>query len=171
MENINNNKTNVKDFVKTFKYEPSYKEAYDTFYALAFRRNRKAILVTNILLTAISIGLLIFFAMDPRRVYALFLAVIAILLLFYIIYHPALSARKGASKVMKAHGYYKFTVHGSGQIDLPDGQKLKFGDDKYARAVETDIVFAIRADSQTTLCIPKRLLSKQEMEKIREIFT
>lgn len=156
-------------FQKTLQYRLTYQEAYDTFYLMAFRQSKRTRLLFGICLTAITVLLLVFFALDSRTVYNLFLALIAILLLFYLIYHPTLAARRGAAKVAKTNGLYRITVHSSGQIDLPGNQTLKYGEDKYARAAETDSIFALRIDTQNTLCIPKRILQENEVQEIRKL--
>ena len=154
---------------KKLRYQLSYQEAYDAFRLLALRQSRRTRIILGVCLTAAAVGLLIYFALDPLRIFALLLALIAILLLFYLIYHPALSARRGAAKVAKQHGTYEVTVCGSGQIDLAGGTSLQYGEDKFARTIETDTIFAVRADQYTTICIPKRLLTNPDIEKIRTI--
>lgn len=156
-------------FRKTLQYRLTYQEAYDTFYLMAFRQSRRTRLLLGICLTAAAVLLLVLFARDSRTVYNLFLAIIATLLLFYLIYHPALAARRGAAKVARTNGTYRITIHGSGRIDLPGNQTIQFGEEKYARAAETDTIFALRPDTQNTLCIPKRLLSETEAAEIRKI--
>lgn len=160
---------NSLQFKQTFQYQLTYREAYDASYLLASRQSRRTKFFLGVCLTAISVFLLILFAMDGRRVQDLFLALIAVMLLFYLIYHPVLCARKGARNVERINGMYKVTVTGSGQFFLPDGQSLQFGKDKYARAVETDTVFALRIDRQNTLCIPKRILKASEVCQIRQM--
>ncbi len=152
-----------------FTYKLTYQEAYDTFYLLASRQSKRTRILLGICLTAAAVCLLILFAADSRGIHYLFLAAIAILLLFYLLYHPVLSARKGARNVAKANGTYQITVNGSGRIRLPGNQTLQFGEDKYARAVETDSIFALRIDTQHTLCIPKRILKEREILQIRQM--
>ena len=156
-------------FEQKLQYRLTYQEAYDTFYLLASRQSKKTRIFLGICLTAIAIVLLVLFGMDGRKVHYFFLALIAILLLFYLIYHPALRARAGAANVAKTNGLYKITLNEAGQIRLPGNQTLRFGEDRYARAVETDTVFALRIDTQHTLCIPKRILKNHEIEQIREM--
>lgn len=156
-------------FEQNLQYRLTWQEAYDTFYLLASRQSKRTKLVLGICLTAISVILLILFAMDSRKVHYLLLALIAILLLFYLIYHPVLRARKGAANVAKINGLYKVTLNGTGQIRLPGNETLQFGEDKYARAVETDTIFALRIDAQHTLCIPKRILTEHEINQLRQM--
>lgn len=161
--------TDIPKFDLHFTYKLTYQEAYDTFYLLASRQSKRTKTLLGICLTAVAVCLLILFAADSRGIHYLFLAVIAILLLFYLLYHPLLSARKGAKNVAKTNGTYKITVNESGRIQLPGNQTLQFGEDKYARAVETDSIFALRIDTQHTLCIPKRILKEREILQIRQM--
>ncbi len=156
-------------FKLNLEYKMSYQEAYDAFLLLASRRRKSATILFVIALTAIAVVLLILFALDPRKVHYLFLAVIAILLLFYIIYQPALSARRGAKNVAKTNGIYKISLDESGRIGLPDKSILLFGEDKHARAAETDTIFALRVDKDHTICIPKRILGKNQEVQVRQM--
>lgn len=94
------------DFNYTFHYRLSYQEAYDTFYLLATRLTRKKKIIYGILLTAIAVLSLVFYGLDTRKVHLCLLAIFAAALLFYLLYYPAFSARKGAAKVAKLNGNY-----------------------------------------------------------------
>ena len=151
------------------KYRLTYDEAYETFYALASRRSRKTTLIICAIIAVIAAVLLVLYGMDSRKVHYLFLAGCSIILLFYILYKPVLSARKGASSVAKAAGEYHVTVYDNGTIDLPGEKGIDIHGDKYSRSVETDTVFAIRPDSQHTICIPQRILKDKDRDLLRSI--
>ncbi len=156
-------------FKLNLEYKLTYQEAYDTFYLLASRRRRLTTILFIIALTAIAVVLLILFAIDPRKVHYLFIAIIAILLLFFIIYQPALSARRGARNVARTNGTYKISLNESGKIGLPDKTTLRFGEDRNARAAETDTIFALRVDRDHTICIPKRILKGKQEDQVRQM--
>ena len=88
-------------FDYTFQYKLSYQESYDTFYLLASRLNKHKRIIYTIILTSISVLSLIFYRLDTRKVYFCLLAVFSVALLFYLLYHPSLAARKGAAKVAR----------------------------------------------------------------------
>lgn len=155
------------DFV--FRYKLTRQEAYDAFYLLASRQSKKAKIFYFAGLTGISAYMLLLFALDSRKLHCLFLALIAVALLFYLLYRPVFCARKGAENVVRTNGTYQVELSASGLIRLPPDQVLKFGSDRYARFVETDYIFALRIDAQHTLCIPKRILKESEIDRIRDI--
>lgn len=164
------------DFNYTFHYRLSYQEAYDTFYLLATRLTGRKKVIYGILLTAIAVLSLIFYGLDTRKVHLCLLAIFAAALLFYLLYYPALAARKGAAKVAKLAGNYQFTINQLGQITLPQPESSKnpcivtLGEDKHSRVLETDSIYAIRADAQTTLCLPKRILKKEQKTNLDQMF-
>lgn len=86
------------DFNYTFHYRLSYQEAYDTFYLLATRLTRKKKIIYGILLTAIAVLSLVFYGLDTRKVHLCLLAIFAAVLLFYLLYYPVFSARKGLQR-------------------------------------------------------------------------
>ena len=132
------------DFNYTFHYRLSYQEAYDTFYLLATRLTRKKKIIYGILLTAIAVLSLVFYGLDTRKVHLCLLAIFAAVL---------------------------------GQITLPQSRDTQtghcivtLGEDKHSRVLETDTIYAIRADSQTTLCLPKRILKNGQKENLDQMF-
>ena len=152
-----------------FSYDLTYDEAYRAFSLLAFKRSGKFRLIAGIILTAAAVLMLVLFAMDNTKVMDLFLAVIAILLLFYLIYFPVLKARKGARAVERAKGTYRVAITDTGTISLPHEKPINLDGDKDARAIETDDLFVIRPDSYHTFCIPKRVMKEKEIYGVREI--
>ena len=165
------------DFNYTFHYQLSYQEAYDTFYLLATRITKKGKIIYGMLLTAVAVLSLIFYGLDTRKVHLCLLAIFAVALLFYLLYYPTFAARKGATKVATLAGNYQFTINQLGQITLPQpngNEKASYivtlGKDKYSRVLETDTIYAIRADAQTTLCLPKRILTKDQKAQLDQLF-
>lgn len=152
------------------RYSMTYEEAKEAFYALATRRSRGSRIAVSVILVAICVSMLAMYAYSKTGIHYLFLAVCSIAMLFYVIYQPALAARRGASKVSKTGGEYHIILNEDGSCELPDGTKLDMGADKYARAIETDNVFAVRFDGEHTVCIPKRILKDKEEVFIREHF-
>ena len=152
-----------------FDYQLSYEEAYEAFSALSFKRSRKFRLGAGALLALAAVFMLITFALDPNKVMNLFLALIAVLLLFYLIYFPVLKARRGARSVAKARGTYKVEITKEGTISIPKMKPIPLDGDKDARAIETDTILAIRPDSSHTYCIPKRVIRPKDLEDLRKI--
>ena len=154
----------------TFHFQLQYQEAYDTFYLLSSKHGRKYNAVIGICLTLIASILLIFYALDSRKVHYFYLAVISILLLFYLIYSPVIKAKKGASAVVKNNGYYEIGFTEKGILHLPSSESILLSEDKHSRVVETDTIFAIRADKEHTVCLPKRILQDVQESQLRELF-
>lgn len=165
------------DFNYTFHYQLSYQEAYDTFYLLATRLSLKKKIVYGILLTSVAILCLIFYGQDTRKIHLCLLSLFAVALLFYLLYQPAVAARKGAIKVKKLAGNYQFTINHLGQITLPVATNDKnvpciitLGEDRHSRVIETDSIYAIRVNAQTTLCLPKRIIKKEQKKNLDHMF-
>ena len=154
-----------------FNYELTYDEAYAAFSALAYRRGGRQQMITGILLAVAIVIMLVTYAMDSTKVMNLMLALIGILLLFYLIYMPVLKAKKGARAVAKANGVFKVEITDEGTISLPGQKPIDLDGDKDARAIETDALFIIRPDSAHTFCIPKRIMSDKESYGVREILS
>ena len=150
-------------------YQLSYDEAFEAFKVLASRRSpavRNAIIA---ILVVIAVVMLVLYGVNGIGIHYLFLAIISIVLLAYIIYHPVLSAKRGANGVARARGKYHVVLHDDGTMDLPREEGIKLHGDKYSRIIETDNVFAIRPDGEHTVCIPKRILNNKETEFVRSL--
>lgn len=153
-----------------FTYNLKYNEAYKTFLVLAKKWSDKFRIIVGIFLTVVASGMLILYFLDSRKIHYFFIAIIAILLLFYLIYAPVLKAKRGAKKVQKQHGTYKIQITARGKIMLPRTEPIELAGDKDARVIETDEIFAIRTDSTNTFCLPKRIMTEDEIKEIRELF-
>lgn len=151
------------------EYTLSYQEAYEAFYVLASRRSSRTRNITACLLTAVAVVMLALFARSKIGVHYLFLAVCAIALLFYVLYQPVISAKRGASNVARTAGKYKIKLSSDGTIEFPDGTRMDIKGDKNSRTIETDEVFAMRIDQYHTVCIPKRILNRKETDFIKQI--
>ena len=154
-----------------FNYKLSYEEAYQAFAALAFKRSKRFQLIIGAVLTLAAVLMLVLFAMDNRKIMDLFLAIIAILMLFYLIYYPVIKAKRGARSVAKTNGTYKIEITDMGTISIPNTKPIDLEGDKDSRTVETDDLFVIRPDSGHTFCIPKRIMSSVQINGVREILT
>lgn len=153
--------------MQKFQYTLTYDEAFEAFYLLTFRRTKRTRILAEIMLTVIAVIMLILYALKPIRIHYLYLTVIAILLLFYLLYYPYAKARKGAKSVVAAKGTYQVGVSSDGKLHF--GKKaVPLKGDKYARAIETKNSFIVRPNQETTVCIPKRILSKSNEDFIRE---
>lgn len=152
-----------------FTYNLNYDEAYDTFLLLSRKWSKKISIIIGIALTVIAVVMLVLNFLDNRKVHYFFIAIIAVLLLFYLIYVPVLKAKRGANKVQKQKGTYKIQVTSRGKIVLPRKDAIDLAGDKDARAIETQKLFAVRTDGTNTFCFPKRIMKENEIEGIREI--
>lgn len=152
----------------TFTYQLSYDEIYEAFFLLSMKWSRKTRMVLTGVLTFIAICFLILFAFDRTRMYCFFLAIVDIFLLSYLVYIPALKARRGAKKVCSQKGSYHVKLTEKGQIISGD-KCIALAGDANARAIETASSYIIRPDGQHTFCIPKRIMSVQEQKETETI--
>ncbi len=152
-----------------FDYRLTYDEAYETFFNLSSRWNQRRRMLLSVILTILTVGLLIGYFLDSHKVHYFFLAILALLLLYGLLYMPVLKAKKGAATVARQKGNYRFWLTADGEIKIPRGETVPLKGDKDARAIETQQLLIIRADRQHTFCLPKRILAKQEQEEIRSI--
>lgn len=150
-------------------YQLTYEEAYEAFRVLASRRRRSTRIAASCVIVVAAITLLVLYGMDGVKIHYLFLAVCCIAVLFYLVYQPVISAKRGAANVAKAAGTYHIILYENGTIDLPGEKGISIHGDKFARSVETDKVFALRPDPQHTICIPKRLLKDRDADMIRDL--
>ncbi|MDO4601904.1 MAG: hypothetical protein Q4B37_06505 [Eubacteriales bacterium] len=151
-----------------FTYQLNYDEIYEAFFLLSMKWNRKIRKILTIILTLIAICFLTFFAFNRNRIYSFFLAVVDIFLLSYLIYMPALKARRGAKKVCSRKGTYRIKLTKQGQL-ISNNERIAIAGDANARVIETPASYVIRPDSQHTFCIPKRIMSLQEQKETEAI--
>lgn len=159
---------NVKNTYQ-LNYRLTYDEAYESFFLLANKRSKKWKMLSGIFLAVVAIVMLILRYFDQNGIHYSFIALVAILMLFDLIYAPMIKAKLGARKVAKQNGLYKIAVTATGQLRLPNGDVMDLANDKDARVIETSKIFALRPDGRHTFCIPKRILRSDEAG-IREIF-
>lgn len=150
-------------------YTLTYEEAYESFYQLANKWSNKKKLIIGIFLTAITVIMLVLRFFDKTGFHYSFIAFVAILMLFHLIYAPLLKARFGARSVSRQKGRYKFAITATGELILPNDEIMDLSNDKDARVIETSRIFVLRPDGRHTFCIPKRILKSDE-EGIRKIF-
>lgn len=152
-----------------FRYRLSYDEAYEAFYNLSARGNKRARTAATFAVGLAAVGLLIGFALDNTRIHFIFTALMAVFVLSMLVYAPALTAKKGAGKVASAGGSYQVRISRLGQVILPRTEPIPLAGDKNSRAIETENIFVIRADVSHTICLPKRMMKDLEIEEIRKI--
>lgn len=151
-----------------FAYNLKSEEIYETFLLLNKKCGNKIEKVLVFLLTIIGVVLLIGYYVDNRRMHYFVLAILDIILLFYLIYVPELKAKSAAKKLCRQKGRYKVKITDEGTI-ITEMETIDINGDKDARGIETDNVFVIRPDNMHTLCLPKRILTEDEAEDIRKI--
>lgn len=151
-----------------FEYKLNYEESYAAFYLLCMKWGKRKRSILAALLTVIAIAMLAAYWFDSRKIHFFFIAVLAILLLYYLIYVPVLKAKKGAKKVYRQDGIYKVELTCDGKIRTED-ECLELKGDKDARAVETNSIFVIRPDRVHTFCFPKRIMTDVEIQQVRTI--
>lgn len=151
-----------------FEYKLTYEESYETFYLLSMKWGKAKRNILAAVLTAIAVVMLILYYQDSRGIHYFFLAILAIMLLAYLLYVPALKARKGAIRVSRQNGKYRIELTRDGRIRAGK-EVVELKGDKDARVIETDTIFIIRPDRVHTFCLPKRILSEEEVTEVREI--
>lgn len=163
-----NNMPGGMDKKYTFRYSLSYQEAYDAFLALAMRYTKKVKYGLMATIVLVAIFSMVIFAMDPDRFYVFFLVIMAVIMTIYLFYMPIIKAKKGAAQVARIGGTYEVAITSTGKIILA-GVEDDLKQDKNSRAVELKDSFAIRPNSYTTVCIPKRTMRPSQVEAVREI--
>lgn len=153
----------------SFQYKLNYDEAYETFLLLSTKWSRKVRLIITTAVIAIAVVLLILYFLDSRKAHLFFIAIVAIALLGYMLYFPPIKAKRGAARVQKTGGTYKIVLTADGQVVLPNSQSIPLNGDKQSRVLETERIFAIRADRLNTICIPKRVIKKADEENVRTL--
>ena len=133
-----------------FDYRLSYDEAYEAFYLLSFKWDRRFRLFAGLGLSVIAIVLMVLFAMDNRKIHYFFIVILCVLLLFYLVYMPIVKARRGARTVARSSGTFRIVLSPEGTI----------GD-----------IFVIRPDSASTFCLPKRIMKSTEIKDVRAILS
>lgn len=161
-------KENYSVSVRSFHYKLTYEEIFETFFLLSFRIKKQIRILFDILLTAIAIIMLVLFALDTTRIYYSYTAAITILLLFYLIYYPIVKSRRSAKIVTDNNGLYKISIYANGTLTL-NKSRVPLNGDKHARAIETDKSFIIRPDTYNTICLPKRIMSENDIDFVRKI--
>lgn len=151
-----------------FTYQLTYEESYETFLVLSMRQSRRVRNILAAVLTVIAVVMLVLYYLNSNGFHYFVIAVLDILLLAYLIYVPALKAKKGAKAVSRQKGTYKMELTEGGNI-RSQGGTIPLAGDKDARAVETEKVFALRPDRVHTFCLPKRILTPEETDRVREI--
>ncbi len=151
-----------------FVYKLKYEEAYETFFLLSMRWRKRTRNVLAAVMTLIALGMLAAYYLDSRKVHYFVIVILDILMLYYLIYVPVLKAKKGAKTVSRQNGTYKIELTSDGRIHI-QGETIELAGDKDARAIEAEEIFAIRPDRLHTFCVPKRILSPDETDKVRNI--
>ena len=151
-----------------FRYSLTYQEAYDAFLALAMRYTKKVKYGLMAAIVLITVICMVMFITNPERFYVFFMVIFAVLMTAYLFYMPVIKAKKGACQVARINGTYEVTITSAGRIVLA-GEEDDLKQDKNSRAVELKESFAIRVNSYTTVCIPKRVMRESQIEAVREI--
>jgi hypothetical protein len=156
--------------VKTVQYQLEYQEAYEAFLLLATKGSqttRAAVLAGLFLVGAF---LTFQYGLNPSHVEYLLLALLAVATFLGVAAAPSWRAKRGASQVARQLGSYCVGL-GNGFVSTPDGERWPLAGDSLARAVETETLFIIRPDRINTFCLPKRILTTEQQDAVRNILT
>ena len=156
--------------LKTPEHELSFDEAYETFL-LAGRRGTKASRGAALaILTLLGALMTAAYALDRTRLDAFPLALLCALVFIAAGAAPFRKARSGAKAVARRRGACLASL-GIGFITTPNGERRPLKGDKRAGAFETSRLFAVRPGRLHAFCLPKRILSSDQIERIREILS
>ena len=157
--------------LKLNKYKLTYDEAYSAFYEMSCRFGKR---IQNIVagLTVCCVLLMLYLQYsNPDALFYTVTALFGIIVLYLLVYKPHLKSRKAASAVMKMGAEFDISVCDDGTVECQTDRgpiKFNLNDNKNSRAVETDKLYTVRSDSSFMLCIPKRVLKKEEKAFIEE---
>jgi hypothetical protein len=153
----------------TFKYSLSYDEAYDAFLILSARGRKRTRDAVAVILMILAAALTVLYAFHPYHIEYFLLALLVLATFGGVVYYPKIKAHVGAKRVEKARGVYDVEFLAEGYIKTPDGSCLEMSGDKDARVFETETLFVLRPDRQNTFCLPKRVMSDQDISLVRSI--
>ena len=151
-----------------FTYKLNYDEIYESFFHLNAKWNKKVRIFIGAALALIAGAMLIGYYLDSQKIHYFVLAIIAILMLYYLIYVPALKAKRGALKVSKLNGTYRVKITREGKV-IMGAEKIDLAGDKDARVIETNSLYVLRTDNSHTFCLPKRIMKPDEIDELREL--
>lgn len=151
-----------------YQYKISYQEAYDAFYAIVNRRSKKAKMTVYVILGICAVITLAAYIKQPQYIGYSFLSLLCVLMMFGVWNVPVSRAKKGAKRVERVNGKYEVQITKNGYLILKDGEKIPLSGDKDTRVCETENVFAIRPNRSMTFCLPKRIMSGEEIAFVQE---
>ncbi|MDD2980712.1 MAG: hypothetical protein PHN80_12190 [Hespellia sp.] len=136
------------------EYKLNQDEIEESLLCLNWKREGIVKKLNVILLTVIALGAMLWYMKQSDKFFLLILAGCSLLLLFFILYGIPIRrkyrARKMAGKDNECH------------ITVPE-KNIQLG-------MESEDVFTLKKEGQT-YCIPKRILSEEQEQEIREIIT
>lgn len=152
-----------------FKYQLSYDEAFKSFLLLSPKKNIWFVRITYISLMAISACLTVLYALNPYRFEFFLLPLLSLALLGFIYYLPRLKAARGARQVQRVGGFYDVKIDSRGFLQTGNGEVVSLDGDRQARAFESIGLFVIRPDTRNSFCLPKRVMTNEQIELTRSI--
>ena len=150
-------------------YSLTYEETYDAFYLLASKWSRKTRAVLGPSLITMAATLIVLYAFNPHQLEYFIVPLLALAVYAQVICGPAVRAARGAKSVASARALFRVSVNAAGFIENENGSRVRVCGDRYARAVETVDLFALRADARNTFCLPKRAMTTFETDFLRRV--
>jgi hypothetical protein len=151
------------------RYRLTYGEAFEAFNLVATNLSPKVRTAVGAALLITAAVLTVLYACEPSKLEYFFLSAMALGIFAAVAYYPALKAKSGARKVARIGGEYKVELLMDGLIRTPGNAVFPVAGDKRARAFETESIFVIRPDAMNTFCLPKRVMSPDEIAAARHI--
>ncbi len=138
------------------QYELKQQDIEESLLCLHWKKEGKKKYINVFIMCMIGAACLARYIQDTKHFFWLILAFMTVILLFCLLYVPSLQRRRRARGMLAQandKAIYKATVP---EKNIRDG-------------FESENVFTIRMDEEV-YCIPKRILSKEQREYIRNIF-
>jgi hypothetical protein len=150
-------------------YDLRYGEAYEAFYLLTDKWGKKWRLAAFAAMGVAAVVCLVLAILDPYSIQNSMLIVLCAAMMLFVMYWPSLKAQKGAKAVVKAGGHCRYQLNARKGFRLESGHLVGLQGDPDARAIESAASFIVRPDRQNTFCIPKRVLTPEDILGIRRL--
>lgn len=134
------------------EYQLTQKEIKESLKCRNWKREGIFKTVNIIILTVVIMVAIIEYAKHPDQFYIMILAVVALFLLFYLIYVVSLRRTYQARKILKNRGIYIVDIKDE-EVDI---------------SLESEHVFTWKKGNET-YCVPKRILESEQEEELRKI--
>lgn len=150
-------------------YRLSEEEILECLVCLDSRKEGRVKSIHEGILTALTMIVLLFYVFHPKAFHYMLLAILLVAVLMLVHYYPAFRRRRRAKAMSRKNGLYGLQIWKSGCIKGENTPVLRL-DVPGTRVYEGPHVFALLLGRDYRFCLPKRVLSGEQLEWIRVLF-